>query len=126
MRRKCGGGLTGLLCFAARKLLCGWWRMGRGKFLSAIKTKSGERATMGFLDRKVWAGLVCVLGLVVSCCVAARGQSGGGGVSGGSGEHEKKGAAALEAVRGNPLDLREFLKGMPKGADLHNHLSGAV
>jgi adenosine deaminase len=81
---------------------------------------------MGFLDRKVWAGLVCVLGLVVSCCVAARGQSGGGGVSGGSGEHEKKGAAALEAVRGNPLDLREFLKGMPKGADLHNHLSGAV
>src|SRR2546430_6862252 len=26
----------------------------------------------------------------------------------------------------NPLELRNFLKKMPKGADLHNHLSGAV
>src|SRR2546430_9143853 len=26
----------------------------------------------------------------------------------------------------NPLELRNFLKKMPKGADLHNHLAGAV
>src|SRR5688572_15014400 len=32
----------------------------------------------------------------------------------------------LDAVRGDPLALREFLKRMPKGADLHNHLDGAV
>jgi len=32
----------------------------------------------------------------------------------------------LQAARQNPLQLRHFLLGMPKGADLHNHLSGAV
>src|SRR5712675_439886 len=33
---------------------------------------------------------------------------------------------ALEAARANSLDLRNFLVRMPKGADLHNHLSGAI
>lgn len=37
-----------------------------------------------------------------------------------------KAARALEAARGNPLELRAFLVRMPKGADLHVHLSGAV
>jgi len=32
----------------------------------------------------------------------------------------------LQAARQNPLQLRHFLLGMPKGGDLHNHLSGAV
>src|SRR5260370_36956296 len=32
----------------------------------------------------------------------------------------------LRAARENPLQLRHFLLTMPKGADLHNHLSGAV
>jgi len=39
---------------------------------------------------------------------------------------EQRAARALEAARGNPLALREYLVRMPKGADLHNHLSGAV
>jgi adenosine deaminase len=34
--------------------------------------------------------------------------------------------AELERVRANPLELRDFLKRMPKGADLHSHLNGAV
>ena len=33
---------------------------------------------------------------------------------------------ALDAIRGDPLALHAFLKRMPKGADLHNHLDGAV
>jgi len=41
-------------------------------------------------------------------------------------EGEKRGRLNLEAARTNPLQLRSFLKKMPKGADLHNHLSGAV
>jgi adenosine deaminase len=32
----------------------------------------------------------------------------------------------LEVARANPLSLRSFLLKIPKGADLHNHLSGAV
>jgi adenosine deaminase len=39
---------------------------------------------------------------------------------------EQETARALEAVRQNPLELHEFLARMPKGADLHSHLTGAV
>ena len=35
-------------------------------------------------------------------------------------------AQELDAVRGDPLALHVFLRRMPKGADLHNHLDGAV
>src|SRR5271156_6233016 len=39
---------------------------------------------------------------------------------------EDRTASAFEAARANPLELRAFLVRMPKGADLHNHLSGAI
>jgi len=35
-------------------------------------------------------------------------------------------AAAFERLRADPLRLRAFLAGMPKGGDLHNHLDGAI
>jgi len=47
-------------------------------------------------------------------------------------EPEKQASAAertaqeLELARTNPLALHDFLKRMPKGADPHNHLDGAV
>jgi adenosine deaminase len=39
---------------------------------------------------------------------------------------EQRAAQELERVRLSPLELRDFLKRMPKGADLHIHLDGAV
>lgn len=39
---------------------------------------------------------------------------------------ELRAAQELDAVRADPLALRDFLKAMPKGADLHNHSDGAV
>ena len=39
---------------------------------------------------------------------------------------ERRAQLNLDAARQNPLQLRSLLKKMPKGADLHNHLSGAV
>ena len=39
---------------------------------------------------------------------------------------ELRTSRALEAVRANPLELEAFLVDMPKGTDLHNHLTGAV
>jgi adenosine deaminase len=39
---------------------------------------------------------------------------------------EQHTARALEVARANPLALRAFLVSMPKGADLHNHLGGAI
>ena len=41
-------------------------------------------------------------------------------------QSEQRAEQELQAVRGNPLMLRAFLKAMPKGAELHNHLDGAV
>src|SRR5918911_886703 len=35
-------------------------------------------------------------------------------------------AAQMAELRRQPLQLQLFLREMPKGADLHNHLSGAV
>ena len=39
---------------------------------------------------------------------------------------ERRASLNLQTAKSNPLALRHFLFGMPKGADLHNHLSGAV
>jgi len=39
---------------------------------------------------------------------------------------EERASRALDVARGNPLTLRAFLIGMPKGADLHYHLEGGV
>ncbi len=39
---------------------------------------------------------------------------------------ELRAAKALDDMRGDPLALHDFLKRMPKGADLHVHLHGAV
>ena len=39
---------------------------------------------------------------------------------------EQRAELNLKAARENPLQLRHFLLNMPKGGDLHNHLSGAV
>src|ERR1700722_9143387 len=39
---------------------------------------------------------------------------------------EQHAARALDSVRQNPLELRDFLVRLPKGADLHSHLAGAV
>jgi len=39
---------------------------------------------------------------------------------------ERRGELQLKAARSNPLALYHFLLAMPKGADLHNHLSGAI
>ena len=39
---------------------------------------------------------------------------------------EQKTAQYFESIRTKPLELQAFLKQMPKGGDLHSHLSGAI
>src|SRR5262245_4649957 len=39
---------------------------------------------------------------------------------------EEKTAAKLDSLVNDPAGLAAFLMAMPKGGDLHNHLSGAV
>jgi adenosine deaminase len=62
------------------------------------------------------AGLVLALLLVLPAAAPAARPRG----------PEARTARYLDAIRSSPSKLRLFLKAMPKGADLHNHLSGAV
>lgn len=39
---------------------------------------------------------------------------------------EERTSKHLDAVRGQPAELMGFLEGLPKGGDLHHHLTGAV
>ncbi|MFE7538563.1 adenosine deaminase [Streptomyces rhizosphaericola] len=39
---------------------------------------------------------------------------------------ERRTSARLDALQGDPARLKGFFAALPKGADLHNHLSGAV
>src|SRR5512132_1619390 len=41
-------------------------------------------------------------------------------------EAEERTARHLESIRKSPPELLAFLLKMPKGGDLHNHLSGAI
>src|SRR5271168_732370 len=67
-----------------------------------------------------------LLVLLFFCAGEAGAQTLNSRTTTGFAEHEKRTARALEAVRTSPLELRAFLVRMPKGADLHNHLGGAV
>lgn len=71
------------------------------------------------------------LTLSLTAALAACGSVDGGTASSeaeqiASSEAEAKTAAALEALRDDEAGLTAFLAEMPKGADVHTHLSGAV
>lgn len=65
-----------------------------------------------------------ILLVLVPIALGAQGEAKPPATKGGT--SEQRAERALENARANPLDLRAFLARIPKGADLHNHLSGAV
>ncbi len=67
-----------------------------------------------------------LLGLVAFASLPALAQTSAPAPSRALSAAEQRTSRALENARANPLDLHAFLVDMPKGADLHNHLSGAV
>jgi len=56
--------------------------------------------------------------LLAACCLV--------GLTGTAGADEKGAAQKLERIKSDLPKLRNFLRDMPKGTDLHTHLSGAV
>jgi adenosine deaminase len=86
---------------------------------------SALAAEVLFRDRKMVGSLavacVCVFSFVAQTSAqpaAAPARSASSG--------EQRAARYLDSIRGNPELLEVFLREMPKGADLHNHLSGAI
>ena len=73
-----------------------------------------------------WLGVAAVAALLAAVNVApVRGQS-ARETAGAPGANEAATARRLTAIRNQPLLLEAFLREMPKGGDLHNHLSGAI
>lgn len=78
--------------------------------------------------RVIAAGAVS---LALAACSATPGPvatapAGTAGSCGAPAACEQRATARLEAVRSDPVALAKLLQRFPKGADLHNHLSGAV
>src|SRR5687768_9894924 len=72
---------------------------------------------------KRFAFVAMCVPLVVSGCASV----GGSRVPERSGENATEATARyMERVRSDPAALLLFLKDMPKGGDLHNHLSGSI
>ncbi|HXX44840.1 MAG TPA: hypothetical protein VEJ38_08925 [Candidatus Acidoferrales bacterium] len=66
--------------------------------------------------RVLAAALACFVASVFAGCQGSSQRRSG----------EERASRALDMARGNPLALRVFLAGMPKGAELHYHLEGGV
>ena len=64
--------------------------------------------------------------LLLICSTSVRAQTAAKKPARGPGNAELRTARAFEAARSNPLDLRALLVRMPKGADLHYHLTGGI
>jgi len=63
---------------------------------------------------------------IVPACFVVLLLSGSSGVAQTPPTPEQRTARAFDALRGQPLRLLAFLRQMPKGGDLHNHLAGAI
>ena len=63
--------------------------------------------------------LICTLIVILSCGWILSAQTGSRGA-------EQKTASYFESIRKSPPKQMAFLLKMPKGADLHNHLSGSI
>lgn len=74
------------------------------------------------MARRVTGALAATL-LLAGCATA---EMGGGSPGGGADAGGSAAARRFQAVRTSPPELRAFLYRMPKGADLHSHLTGAV
>src|SRR5215208_7051176 len=60
--------------------------------------------------------IICTLVVLLSCGLTLSAQP----------ASEQKTASYFESIRKSPPKQLAFLLKMPKGADLHNHLSGAI
>jgi adenosine deaminase len=74
----------------------------------------------------VWRCFSCVTALLTVACATAGGVSQSPNSSPAGHHTEQRVAQHFERIRAEPPALRAFLRAMPKGADLHTHLSGAV
>ncbi len=82
--------------------------------LQSLKTNSGEAVRLRLL------GFLLVWLLTASAQAAAQGSKAAGAGA------EQRTARYFESIKAQPLELYAFLRKMPKGGDLHLHLTGSI
>src|SRR5882757_8151389 len=85
-----------------------------------------KNTKLNSLHNFLWSGLSRGLAVLLVLASTALGQEKPAAAPTARRSLEQLAELNLQAARQNPLQLRHFLLGMPKGGDLHNHLSGAV
>jgi adenosine deaminase len=73
--------------------------------------------TLSAFARRAVAAMLAVLLVLASGCAKP---------TTGTAEHAASVSRYLDSIRNDPARLHEFVRELPKGGDLHNHLSGAV
>src|SRR5215470_12126516 len=86
-----------------------------------MRGSGGRRVIFPFRRRSSTAHTVSALAIGLALTSVACATSHGVSLT-----NEERTAAWLDAHRDRPPMVRVFLQRMPKGADLHTHLSGAV
>lgn len=82
-----------------------------------------------FSSREMFVNTVTCLTLVLWCALAVTAQSPAArnaGLKSGPSAFAQKTARYFESIRTSPPRQLAFLLTMPKGGDLHNHLSGSI
>ncbi len=75
------------------------------------------------VSRSLKSYRLCLLAVLVAVCVPSAWPQKKPATAASA---EQKTARYFESIRNQPLLLHAFLQQMPKGGDLHNHLSGAI
>ncbi|WP_109095862.1 adenosine deaminase [Azospirillum sp. TSH64] len=78
------------------------------------------------LDVRITKNVTALLAATLLLAGCATAEMGGGSAGGGADAGGSAAARRFQAVRTSPPELRAFLYRMPKGADLHSHLTGAA
>lgn len=91
-----------------------------------MKEPAGKRLGGKLLQTPLCVKVSCLASVLLLFSTWASAQTKEPRTTAGESAGDRRGTLNLEAARANPLQLRNLLKKMPKGADLHNHLSGAV
>jgi adenosine deaminase len=87
----------------------------------ALQKKERSQLRM-FRIKKLFVPLAVLLALAASSYSQTENKPAATGMT----PLEQRASLSLQAARSNPLQLRNLLFKMPKGADLHNHLYGAI
>src|SRR6476619_4181418 len=115
--------------FRLRKIVADAHRCPRKSFLSQAQLSAVRNSNCNAIVRSMLVSRslkvfrVCIFAILLATCTSSAWSQKRPAPAASA---EQKTARYFESIRNQPLLLHAFLQQMPKGGDLHNHLSGAI